>query len=43
MGYGLPSDAVKLHEAILHDLHASALGGYLGYSKLEALVQHGFY
>lgn len=35
----LPSDAVELREAILSELHQSALGGHLGRKKLDKLVR----
>ena len=34
----LPIDAIEMREAVLCELHASVLGGYLGCRKLEALV-----
>ena len=34
----LPNDASELWEAVLHELHGSALGGHLGCRKLESLV-----
>ena len=39
----LPNDASELQEAVLHELHGSALGGHLGYRKLESLVPCRFY
>ena len=39
----LPNDASELREAVLHELHGSALGGHLGRRKLESLVRRRFY
>ena len=39
----LPSDTIELCEAVLCELHASALGGHLAHKKVEALVWCRFY
>ena len=39
----LPNDASELWEAVLCELHGSALGGHLGRRKLESLVRRRFY
>ena len=39
----LPNDASELREAVLRELHGSALGGHLGRRKLESLVRCRFY
>ena len=39
----LPNDASELQEAVLCELHGSALGGHLGRRKLESLVRRRFY
>ena len=38
----LPAYAVELHEVVLCELHALALGGHLGRRKLEELVWYRF-
>ena len=39
----IPGDAQELQEAILRELHASALGGHLGRRKLDELVKKRFF
>ena len=39
----IPDDATDLIQGILHEIHASALGGHLGRRKMETLLRSHFY
>ena len=38
----IPSDAIQIQQAILSELHGSALGGHLGWQKMDVLLKEGF-
>ena len=38
-----PANTVELQEAVLYELHTSALGGHIGCRKLQALAKYQLY
>ena len=35
----IPSDAIQIQQAILSELHGSALGGHLGWQKMDVFTE----